>query len=62
MMLEVPAFDYSCHSNPGDIRGGMRTKLHTISPNIALNLNIWSKAAKNELKKQTDALDKLDQN
>ena len=59
LMFEVLAFDYSYYVNLGDIRGGMRTLLHTTNPNIASNFKKWSKAAQNELMKQLNSLDKL---
>ena len=62
MMFEVLAFDYSYYIDLGGVRQGLRSVLATSNPNIVSNTKIWSKAAKNELLKQTRSLEKLDQN
>ena len=62
MMFEVLAFDYSYYINLGDLRQGLRSCLATTSPNVVSKMKVWSKSAKNELVKQTKALEKLEQN
>ena len=62
MMFEVLAFDYSYYIDLGGVRQGLRSVLATSNPNIVSNMKIWSKTAKNELLKQTKALDKMEAN
>ncbi len=62
MMFEVLAFDYSYYIDLGGVRQGLRGILATTNPNIVSNTKVWSKTASSELKKQTSALDNLDQN
>ena len=56
-MFEVLAFDYSYYID----QGGLRSCLATSNPSIVSKLKSWAKIAKNELKNEQKALEKMDQ-